>query len=312
MAAPYLLERTDSPVDARPIIDFVLAAAAASAGVGTYRQRLRLRRDRSAVAAAAIESQPVALRLPGVSVGSIVLSEEPGIDGGDIVDVFELDSRFALLLVADVCGRGAQAAAQTAFIRYTIRTLALESEFDPAVVLAKFNAIYFRTVKDDEAFVVLILGIIDSQTGDLRYASAGHEPAFIRRGNGRLSLLEPTGPIIGAAPFSAYGSDVLQLAPGDVVVWTTDGMTESRDRQHRLLGTDGLAAWIGAAPGDARAVAGSLVTALGERSGDTKRDDVAVLVVGYNTEAARHRPASGPAFPAISRPAFARKRRQLG
>jgi sigma-B regulation protein RsbU (phosphoserine phosphatase) len=274
-------------VDARPIIDFV--------------RRLR-RLTSGSAASVAHEVSAAALQLPGVSVGSAVLSEVPGVDGGDIVDVFELDSRFALLLVADVSGRGAQAAAQTAFIRYTIRTLALESEFDPAVVLAKFNAMYFRTVKDDEAFVVLILGILDSQTGDLRYASAGHEPAFIRRRGGRLSLLEPTGPIIGAAPFSAYGSDVVRLDSGDVMVWTTDGMTESRDRQRRLLGTDGLAAWIGAAAGDVHALTGSLLAALAKRSGNVKQDDVAVLAVAYDAapgirpQAARFLGDDGAAF----------------
>jgi len=297
-------------VDARPIIDFVVAATAASAGVGVYARRRRASDGRPAIAARC-EFPATALRLPGVSVGSVVLSEIPGIDGGDIVDVFELDSRFALLLVADVSGRGTQAAAQTAFIRYTIRTLALESEFDPAVVLAKFNAIYFRTVRDDEAFVVLILGIIDSQTGDLRYASAGHEPAFIRRRNGRLSLLEPTGPIIGAAPFSAYGSDVVRLDPGDVMVWTTDGMTESRDRRRRLLGTEGLAAWIHAAPGDVNAVADSLVAALAERSGNRKHDDVAVLAVAYGGEAPPSCPAVVPARRAAARPALMRKPRLL-
>jgi sigma-B regulation protein RsbU (phosphoserine phosphatase) len=298
-------------VDAHLIIDFVLAATAAGAVAIAIAHR---RRERNAEPAGSVAHRLIAATapLPGVSIGSAVLSEAPGHVGGDIVDVFELDSRFALLLVADVSGRGAQAAAQTAFIRYTIRALALESDFDPAVVLAKFNAMYFRTVKDDEAFVVLILGIIDSQTGDLRYASAGHEPAFIRRCNGRLSLLEPTGPIIGAAPFSAYGSDVVRLDPGDVVVWTTDGMTESRDRERRLLGTDGLAAWIAAAPNDAVAVAGSLIAALRQRSGDAKQDDVAILAVAYDAESAQRRVPVMPVLRARPRPAVLRKRRLSG
>jgi sigma-B regulation protein RsbU (phosphoserine phosphatase) len=293
-------------VDARSIIDFVLAATAAGAAVIAYGQHRRAGNARPASA----EGPPfvsAASELPGVSIGSVVLSEAPGVTGGDIIDVFELDSRFALLLVADVCGRGAQAAAQTAFIRYTIRTLALESDGDPAVVLAKFNAMYFRTVKDEEAFVVLILGIIDSQTGDLRYASAGHEPAFMRRRSGRLTLLEPTGPIIGAAPFSAYSSAVVRLDPGDVVVWTTDGITESRDRQRRLLGTEGLAAWISAAPGDVRDVADGLIACLRQRSGGSKQDDVAVLAIAYDAESVR-RPPAGRAHPPISGPAVRRRR----
>jgi serine phosphatase RsbU (regulator of sigma subunit) len=273
-------------VDARSLLDFILAVAAVGASVIAYRQS---RYACPEFPAAVVPEGFVADPLPGVSIGSAVLTGAPNLDaGGDIVDVFALDARFALLLVADVSGKGAQAATQTAFIRYTIRTLALEGDGDPAVILAKFNAMYFRTVKDDEAFVVLILGIIDSQTGELRYASAGHEPAFVRRFGGELELLPPTGPIIGAAPFSAYSSEVVRLDPGDVVVWTTDGLTESRDGQRRLLGTEGLAAWIAAAPPEAGDVADSLVAALRRRSGGAAtQDDVAVLAVTYDGASSR-------------------------
>jgi serine phosphatase RsbU (regulator of sigma subunit) len=274
-------------VDERPVLDLILGAITAGAAFAAGRHSRRAACGGPAHLRAAQMTNAVS-QLPGVSIGSIVISAAPGSDGGgDIVDVFELDARFALLVVADVSGHGAQAAAQTAFIRYSIRTLALENDGDPAVVLAKFNAMYFRTVKDTEAFVVLILGIIDSQTGDLCYASAGHEPAFIRRSGGALTMLQPTGPIIGAAPFSAYGSEVVRLDPGDVVVWTTDGMTESRDRERRLLGTDGLAAWIAAAPADVRSVADWLVAALRGRSGNAKLDDIAVLAVAYDAALAR-------------------------
>jgi sigma-B regulation protein RsbU (phosphoserine phosphatase) len=132
----------------------------------------------------------------------------------------------------------------------------------------------------------VILGIIDTQTGDVRYASAGHEPAFIRRRGGSVRQLAPTGTIVGASDFSAYRSDVVTLGPGDVLVWTTDGLTESRDRRRRLLGADGLAAWIASAPGDAASVADWLVTSLRRRSQGVGEDDVAVLSVSYNATAA--------------------------
>jgi serine phosphatase RsbU (regulator of sigma subunit) len=215
----------------------------------------------------------------GITVGTALLCAAPGAGlGGDLIDVFDLDRRFALIVVADICGHGAQAAAQAAFIRYTVRTLAIEGDGDPAVVLAKFNAIYCRTVEDYEAFVVLIIGIVDSQTGEVRYASAGHEPAFLRR-DGVATLLPPTGPIVGVSPFSAYRTAVVRLRTGDMLVWTTDGMTESRDTQRRLLGVDGLAAWIGAGPPGVDGMVSALVAALARRSGSRATDDVAVLAV---------------------------------
>jgi sigma-B regulation protein RsbU (phosphoserine phosphatase) len=276
-------------VDSRTVIDLLIAAAAVLAAFVAFERRVE---DDAPAANSRRSVTDASPRLPGISVGSAVLSASPGAeDGGDIVDFYELDARFALLLVADVSGKGLAAAAQTAFIKYTIRTLALENDSDPAVVMAKFNAIYYRTVTDHESFVVLILGIIDSQTGDLRYASAGHEPAFVRRRDGRIVTIEPTGPIVGVAPYSAYRSDSLTLDRGDVLVWTTDGMTESRDRKRRLLGVEGLAGWIAGAPADPLGVADWLVASLKRRSGAVE-DDVAVLAVAYAEAPPRPAPAA--------------------
>ncbi len=213
----------------------------------------------------------------GIAFGSAVLCAAGGV-GGDVVDVFDLDRRCALVVVADISGSGSKAAAQTEFIRYTIRTLAIESDGDPAVILAKFNAIYCRTIEDSEAFVVLIIGIVDSRTGRVCYASAGHEPAFVRRGNA-VTLLEPTGPIVGISPYSAYRTATVELRAGDVLIWTTDGLTESRNAQGELLGASGLADWIATGPPAADALAEHLVAGLHDRSGDRAGDDVAVLAI---------------------------------
>jgi sigma-B regulation protein RsbU (phosphoserine phosphatase) len=278
-------------MDARTALD-VLALVAATGTAVSALLRGRRQRARGAATARLRAAGVTRPHLPGVSLSAVVLSATPGPNpGGDIVDAFKLDSRFTMLLVADVSGKGAEAAAHTAFIKYTIRTLALDGDGDPAVVLAKFNAIFEQTVEDDEAFVVLILGVMDSHTGDLRYASAGHEPAFLRRCNGHVRLLAPTGPIIGAAPLSSYGSSVLTLDPGDILVWTTDGITESRDRKRRLLGVDGLGDWVAAAPRDVALVADWIVASLRRRSGGAVQDDVAVLAMALETAASAVTPA---------------------
>lgn len=237
-------------------------------------------------------------RTNGLAFGSVVLSASPrGELGGDVVDVFALDDRFELIVVADVSGKGAEAAAQAAFIRYTVRTLAIEGDGDPAVVMAKFNAIFCRTIENYEAFVVLIIGIVDSQTGEVRYASAGHEPAFLRRG-GCVAMLPPTGPIVGASPFSAYRTESFSLESEDMLVWATDGFTESRNASRELLGAQGLAAWVAGGPSDVRQMADMLIAALTLRSGRCMNDDVAVLAVSF---------AGTPAI-TTSRPSAVRER----
>jgi sigma-B regulation protein RsbU (phosphoserine phosphatase) len=277
-------------VDVHTAVDFAIAAAAIGSAVVAEGYRRRHRADLAAIAKLKQALTGAHPQIPGIAIGSVVLSASPGTTvGGDIVDVFELDARFTMLLVADISGKGLAAAAHAAFVKYTIRTLALEDDGDPAVVLAKFNAMFARANGDFEGFVVLILGIIDSQTGEVRYASAGHEPAFIRRSSGRVTMLEPTGPIVGAAGYSAYRTATLTLDLGDVLVWTTDGMTESRDRRRRLLGCEGLASWIASAPADVLGIADWLIAALRRRSGDASGDDVAVLAVAYEPVNARSR-----------------------
>ncbi len=274
-------------MDARTVVDVTVAAGACASTIVAYALGRTRRTDRAALAGLQRALTGTPAQLSGVSMGSVVLCASPGVPvGGDIVDVFALDARFTMLLVADVSGKGVAAAARSAFVKYTIRTLAVENDGDPGVVLAKFNALFARINADIEGFIVLIVGTIDGQTGDVRYASAGHEPAFVRRGGGGVAMLEPTGPIVGAAPFSAYRSASLTLEPGDILVWTTDGVTESRDERRRLLGAEGLAQWIAGAPADVRRVADWLVAAMRRRSGRTGGDDVAVLAVGYDPSAA--------------------------
>ncbi len=220
--------------------------------------------------------------IPHIAYASAVQSTAPDAGmGGDVIDVYDLDRRFALIVVADISGNGAAAAAQAAFIRYTMRTLAIESDGDPAAVLAKFNAIYCRTIDNYEAFVVVIVGIVDSQTGEVAYASAGHEPAFVRHA-GAVRTLAPTGPIVGVSPYSAYRTERFVLQRGDVLVWTTDGFTESRDARRSLLGTDGLANWIAAGAADVGDLTAELMNALRARGGDRVNDDAGMLAVAYD------------------------------
>lgn len=249
------------------------------------RLRRARRRDRAIIDVLGRTVDGPRSRLAGITIGSALHSASPGVQlGGDIVDVFDLDGRFVMICVADVSGKGVEAAARTAFVKYSIRTLALENEGDPAVVLAKFNTMYARTVDDRESFVTLILGVIDTQTGELRYANAGHEPAFVRHA-GAVTLLAPTGPIVGVTEFCAYRTQSLYLAPSDTLVWATDGLTEARDARNTLLGAAGLAGWIAGGPADPQAMAATLFASLRRRSGPP-HDDVAVLAIACDAVAA--------------------------
>ncbi|MGP6156463.1 MAG: PP2C family protein-serine/threonine phosphatase [Vulcanimicrobiaceae bacterium] len=217
--------------------------------------------------------------LPNVDLGSVLISATRGSSvGGDTHDVFTFDRKHGMFMVADVSGKGIDAAVDTALVKYSIRTLFSEHD-DPGTVLAKFAAIYSRSAESLESFIVLFLGVIDLETGRMRYASAGHEPAWIRCGQD-VVLLPTTGPIIGMEPNPTYDTKTLLLRKGDVVVISTDGLTESRDSKGHQLGAEGVAVWLTELSGGSQATADSIVRRLRKRS-TRIMDDLALLVVRY-------------------------------
>lgn len=217
--------------------------------------------------------------LPNVGVGSVLISATQGSQiGGDLFDVFSYDGRLGAFLVADVSGKGIDAAVDTAFIKYAIRALFSERS-DPGDVLTRFAAIYSHNAESDDTFVVLFLGVIDTETGAVRYASAGHEPAWVRSA-GEVRILAPTGPLIGVIPDTHYESHAFTLEPGDEILISTDGLTESRDARGRLLEAAGVRAWFCEIDRDAQGTADAIVQRLRKRSRRID-DDLAILVLRY-------------------------------
>lgn len=229
--------------------------------------------------------------LPHVDIGSVLISATRGSNvGGDTYDAFTFDGRYGVFLVADVSGKGIDAAVDTALIKYTIRTLFSEDQ-DPARILTKFASIYAQTAENPETFVVLFLAVVDLDDGTLRYASAGHEPAWVVRGR-TVEQLPVTGSIVGLAREETYVTNMIPLVPGDALVVSTDGLTESRDARGNLLGAENVRAWLGDLSGSAQRMADSVVRRLRKRSSSIT-DDLAILVVKY--EPIPVRPAGLPA-----------------
>jgi sigma-B regulation protein RsbU (phosphoserine phosphatase) len=190
----------------------------------------------------------------------------------------------------------------TALIKYTMRTLFSE-ETDPGRLLEKFAAIYERTAENPETFVVLFVAVVDLADGSVRYASAGHEPAWAVRG-GAVEMLPPTGPIVGIENDEGYGTASLRLAPGDALVISTDGLTESRDGRGAFLGAEGVRAWLAELTGPAQARADAVVRRLRRRSRRVT-DDLAILIVRYDPATPALVPDATPATkaaPALSSP----------
>ncbi len=197
--------------------------------------------------------------------------------GGDLFDVHSIDDCRCLLVVADVSGKGLDAAVDTAFVKYSLRSL-VENYEDPSVILAKFNASFIKSIRDETSFVSLFAGVIDSRAGTLHYASAGHSPVYLRRDDD-VRQLPVTGPLIGLRIEDEFPSVEEALLPSDILVLATDGLTEARDTAGMMIDDAGAMRIIRQAPRSPQKLADYIVSEVTKASGGRIADDLALLVV---------------------------------
>ncbi len=242
---------------------------------GRLNRELEEERTTTEILQRAFRSETVPL--PNCEVGSAYLAASSHLAvGGDVFDLYRLSDTLALLLIADVSGKGIDAAVLTAFIKFTIRGIALRRR-DPGAILQEFNTAFSQTVENPYLFVSMFVGVLDTETLQLRYASAGHDSAFIRRST-NVQQLMVTGPVLGVME-EPFGSKVVFLEDGETVVLATDGLTEARNRQGRLLGEEGAKALIAASSAQPQLLADELLAQVRALGGNEMRDDLAVLAV---------------------------------
>ncbi len=158
--------------------------------------------------------------------------------GGDFYDFFgQGEGRYALV-IADVAGKGVPAALYMALSRTTVRTVARWCRV-PAETVRRAN----DTVIEDAgsvSFVTLFYAVVDEQARTLTYVNAGHNPPILRRADGTIETLEPTGPVIGFLENMEYGEVTVPLLPGDLLVLYTDGVTEAEGESGGMFGEERL------------------------------------------------------------------------
>ncbi len=201
--------------------------------------------------------------------------------GGDFYDLFQAGADRWCLVLGDVCGSGPEAAAVTGLARHAARLLARDGHGVNAI-LDRLN----RAVADDYApdrfLSMLCVEIVplDSGGARLRLASAGHPLPLLLRATGQVEQVGEPQLLLGVLPDSGYHADAALLAPGDVLICVTDGVTERTDGARQLDDDDGLARLITGWTGlPAAAIADRIWAAVHDFSASPPRDDVAVLVL---------------------------------
>ncbi len=216
--------------------------------------------------------------IPNADIGTAYLSASSHLAvGGDVFDVYRLSDTLALILIADVSGKGVDAAVLTAFIKFTIRGIALRRR-EPGDILGEFNTAFAQTVENPYLFVSMFVGILDTETLQLRYASAGHDSAFVRRSSMVVTQLAVTGPVLGVME-EPFERKILYLEDGDTIVLATDGLTEARNQSGEQLNEKGAMELIARSSENPQLLADELVAQVRAREGNKTRDDLAVLAI---------------------------------
>src|SRR5271163_2690644 len=198
--------------------------------------------------------------------------------GGDYFDFLQLGGERLGLVIGDISGKGIAAALLMANLQANLRSQCAIALDQPQQFLRAVNQLFYENTSDG-AFATLFFAEYDSGLGRLRYASCGHLPALLLRGDGEMERLGATGTPLGL--FKKWDCDVCarQLSPGDTLVIYTDGVTESFDEARVEFGEERLVqALLRHREKSPRGLLEAIVEEVKKYSPHDQHDDITVIV----------------------------------
>ena len=202
--------------------------------------------------------------------------------GGDFYDFYKLNDNTIAFLVADVSGKGIPAAMFMMTAKTIIKDLA-ESGLPVNEIFTKANE---KLCENNESgmFVTAWMGILDTTTGNLQFANAGHNPPLLLRSSGSFEYLKTrAGFVLAGMEGINYRVGELTLGQGDRLFLYTDGVTEATDIENKLYGEGRLLEYFNAnAEVKAKDLLPMLKANIDEFVGEAPQfDDITMLMFDY-------------------------------
>jgi serine phosphatase RsbU (regulator of sigma subunit)/CHASE2 domain-containing sensor protein len=197
--------------------------------------------------------------------------------GGDLYDIVKLDGNRVVITIGDVCGKGIPASLFMA-ITQTVMRLVVRAGRDLQAEIAAANNLLVANNRE-EMFTTLFCGVIDVPAGAMSYCNCGHNPPLVlRRGGGTF------GPPLGIVDDISYVPRSIALAPGDMLLLYTDGVTEAESSQSAQFGMKRLEQAILEIRGHpARRVVEHVIERVAEfAKGARQSDDITCVAVVWN------------------------------
>lgn len=200
--------------------------------------------------------------------------------GGDLYDIAPLGENQILVSIGDVCGKGVPASLFMAMTQ-TVMRLTIRSKQDLRAEIGAANKLLVASNRED-MFATLFCGVLDLPTCTMQYCNCGHNPPLIlRAGTNTFELLRSCGPPLGVADDIDYLPQSTQLAPGDILLLYTDGITEAENFDSLQFGRQRLEkAILEARDRPARGIVEYLVQQVADFSnGAPQSDDITCLAI---------------------------------
>ena len=198
--------------------------------------------------------------------------------GGDYYGFVTYPGGRVGLALGDVSGKGMPAALMVMAFEARLRVLA-EDKDSAMDVVSRLNKITCENCPSNR-FITFFFGIVDPVKGDLSYANAGHNPPFVVRTSGEVEVLRGGGPVLGILPAAPYAQEKARLAPGDLLVIYSDGVTEATNTAEEEYGEERLADLLRSRRAEpAAAIVDAVTESLQQfTSGAPQADDITLVV----------------------------------
>jgi serine phosphatase RsbU (regulator of sigma subunit) len=217
--------------------------------------------------------------IPGVEVAARYRAAAEGtLVGGDFYDLFETGRGDWVMVVGDVCGKGAEAAALTGLVRHTIRAVSVREE-DPSRVLKTVNRQILRGEAERFCTVMVARVRTNGKRVDVTVSCAGHPPPLVLRPGKAVQAADCEGTLLGIFSDPQLVDRSVELGPGDSFVLYTDGAVERFERAGRGGDAHLVSLLWESEDDDAAGIADRIYRDAAMTEAQANRDDLAVIVL---------------------------------
>jgi serine phosphatase RsbU (regulator of sigma subunit) len=199
--------------------------------------------------------------------------------GGDFYDFFELEDGRLGVVEGDATGKGMLAALVASATSSMLRAVAQDPAYSSGEVLARVNETLVARIPP-KMFVTCFYAILDPKSGQLLYASAGHDPPYVRRG-GEAEELRARGMPLGLMPGMSYEEKEVTIQASEAALLYSDGLVEAHDPKGEMFGFPRLRKLVAKHAAEERSLEEALLEELYSFVGEgwEQEDDITLLTL---------------------------------